>query len=104
MHIEGQKYQPKGGFFERYAKLVQDKQDANQINEKAEFEAGYRKGSLRFATASKYLKLSHAGLDNYVEACDNGLHIVWERRGDQIVRTDNDTNWIDELLEQEGNH
>lgn len=83
----------------RYAQNLEEKNKSAEINDKAEFEAGLVKGSLRFALAGKFMSLRSCGLNHYL---DDERMIVWERQGDQIIRTENDTNWIDELLDQEG--
>ncbi len=93
----------KAGFSTRYAKAVQEKAESRAENEKAEFDAGYRSGKLRYAVASRHMNFKSAGLDRYLENKDDGLSVIWKREGDQIIRLDSDTSWIDDLLKLEGN-
>ncbi len=93
-----------GNFMQRYAKAHEDKQASEALNSEQDFQAGYRAGSLRLGVASKNLNLKFAGLDRYLEAKNDGLSVIWRREGDQIIRLDNDTSWIDELLQIEGNN
>lgn len=97
----GEKYSGKSSFAERFAKHLSDKELTKSHDETSEFSVGYSRGKLRVAVASKHLNLVYAGQDRYVED-KNGLSVVWEREGDQIVRVDSDTSWIDELLNTEG--
>lgn len=96
----GRKHTGAGPFLQRYAQLIKEKQDSNVSNVTEEFQTGYRKGSMRFTLASSHMKLISAGLDKFLEDKD-GVAIIWERQGDQIVRTDSDTSWIDKLLEDD---
>jgi hypothetical protein len=89
-----------GKFLTRYASTIESKNKLNDCNATTEFDLGYRKGSLRFAVANRFMKLSHCGLDHYLDT-DSG--IVWKREGDSIIRVESDLSWIDELLATEGN-
>ena len=97
----GYKLNASGDFLTRYANLRKATKVANSHNEKAEFDVGYKKGTLRLAIASKFLKLAKCGCDRYVE--EDAPHIVWAKDGDSIIRVEDDLSWVDEFLEGENN-
>lgn len=82
----------------RYAQLCSDKRQVDEQKKEADFSEGYRKGCLRLAVASKHLNMIDCGLDRFVEAGNNA---VWQRDGDNIVRVDNNLDWIDDILKEE---
>lgn len=84
-------------FMERYASTMHEKAETKKIDDKSEFEVDYKKGSVRIASAQKYMNLIDAGLDMYVEG---ELEVVWKKENDRIVRVSNDLSWVDKLLEE----
>lgn len=89
---------PTDGFAARYATLMKEKELTAQSSDKESFEKGYKKGSLRLATATRYMKLVNCGVDRFIEAQTN---VVWAKEGENIIRVDSDLDWVDELLKQE---
>lgn len=94
------KYTKSDSFAQRYAANMTTKNEAKIVNDKAEFEVDYAKGSVRIASAQKYMSLRTAGLDMFLEG---DLSVVWKKEGDRIIRLDNDLSWVEQLLNEEGN-
>ncbi len=84
-------------FLVRFASLNQDKEILSQQTEKESFSNGYKAGMLKVAHMNK-LNLTPCGLERYVEASNNN---IWKRDGDNIIRVDQDLDWIDEILQDE---
>jgi len=98
-HVNGFQISPSGEFLTRYAKKKKSDELSSAHNAEEEFKAGYKKGNLRLATASKFMKLTQCGLDRYLDSS----HVVWAREGDSIIRLDDDLSWVDKFLEDESN-
>jgi hypothetical protein len=80
--------------FGRYATAQKTKEILSKSSELAEFQDGYKKGSLKYAIASKYMNLKYCGMDRYLEKDQN---TVWALNDNTICRLDIDLSWIDEL-------
>lgn len=96
----GFKYNPSGEFFKRYVQASNTKSEIAKSTEKEEFDKGYKAGTLKFACIDKFMSMRSCGLDRFL---DEKTGCIWERNGDQIIRVENDTSWIDNLLDTEGN-
>jgi len=97
-YVSGFNNPSSGKFLTRYAKAKQEEKAAAGYNEKEEFKAGYKKGTLRLAVANKFMRLANCGCDRYLE---EEKQIVWAKEGDSIVRLDDDLSWVDKFLEEE---
>lgn len=96
---EGSKYSPNSNFMNRYASQKAAEEVVNEkFAEKEEFKAGYKSGTLRVATANKFMSLKNCGLDRYLEEDTN---TIWKKEGDRIVRIADDLSWVDEFLKEE---
>lgn len=87
-------------FLARFANLSIDKESLKNLNDKEDFKKSYRAGRIAFASAQKHMTLKSCGLDRFIEA---NTDIVWSKEGDNIIRVDNDLDWVTSFLEQEGN-
>ena len=86
-------------FLTRFSAVTEAKESLKTLNIKDEFNKGYKAGKVVFASAQKYMSLINCGLDHFIEA---NTDVVWTKEGDNIVRVDNDLNWVNQFLEQEG--
>lgn len=86
-------------FLTRFASQIESKESFKGINSKDDFTKSYKTGRMAYAVAQKYMNIKTCGLDRYIE---EGTNIVWAREGDNIIRLDNDLDWVDTFLKQEG--
>jgi hypothetical protein len=92
------KNQPDGKFITRYAVHLEKKQELDSFKAKSEFDVGYREGKVKYALACKYMRLNDCGLNRFVEASNNTF---WTKQGDEIIRVENDLNWVDDFLKEQ---